>query len=168
MLYVYTIQQQDVPNIQFHHDYLSAAVQCQTQLSTIAEIGSLTERYCLVLEELRKEAVKGSKHPKTDVFAEASTKYPSRKGELTQPNEHAVDNSATMQPDVNTGDMTDITSFEITPGNLVYEMSGWGAFDSMVSYLVTIKGVAVGELTWFKVTSGFGNIEDLLGNESFF
>jgi hypothetical protein len=35
-----------------------AAVQCQSQISSIAEKGSLLERYCLLLEELHLEAIR--------------------------------------------------------------------------------------------------------------
>lgn len=69
-----------------------------------------------------------------DVCATASTiKYLSRKDELTQPGDYATDNSADMQHGVDTGYVTENASLGATPGNSVYEMSGWGAFDSMVS-----------------------------------
>ncbi|KAK7708110.1 hypothetical protein SLS64_006932 [Diaporthe eres] len=45
-------------------------------------------------------------------------------------------------------DVNDINGFDASPGSSLYDMSGWGTFDSMV-------------------TSGFGNLEDLLGDGSF-
>jgi hypothetical protein len=41
---------------EIYNEYLSAAVQCQSQISSIAEKGSLLGRYCLLFEELRLEA----------------------------------------------------------------------------------------------------------------
>lgn len=38
--------------------YLAAAIQCQSHISRFAEKGSLSERYFLVLEELRIEALR--------------------------------------------------------------------------------------------------------------
>ena len=38
--------------------YLLAANRCRAQISSIAETGSLSERYCLLLEELRVEATR--------------------------------------------------------------------------------------------------------------
>lgn len=149
VLYVYTIQMQTYSSAQSHQKYLSVAVKCQTQLSAIAEEGSLTQRYCLVLEELRKEAVKGSEIPPMDFCTGASNENTSLQRELIQQEIIAEDNSAAMQHDTQEEDMTDATGLRTTLGSSVYDISGWGAFDSMV-------------------TSGFGNMEDLLGNESFF
>ena len=57
MLYIYVIQKRaNSPEV--YDKYLSAAVQCQFQISSIAEKGSLLERYCLLLEELRLEAIR--------------------------------------------------------------------------------------------------------------
>ncbi|KAF9889257.1 hypothetical protein FE257_007570 [Aspergillus nanangensis] len=55
MLYIYVIQKRSFPPDVYSH-YLSAATRCQSHLSAIAEKGSLSERYCLVLGELRVEA----------------------------------------------------------------------------------------------------------------
>ena len=41
-----------------YQDCLTAANQCQSQIARIAEKGSLPERYCLLLEELRVEALR--------------------------------------------------------------------------------------------------------------
>jgi hypothetical protein len=57
LLYVYVIQNREDPP-EVYSMYFLAAAQCQTHLSGIAEKGSLPERYCLVLEELRVEALR--------------------------------------------------------------------------------------------------------------
>jgi len=57
MLYVYVIQNREAPP-ETYVNYLSAAARCQDYLESVAEKGSLSERYCLVLEELRHEALR--------------------------------------------------------------------------------------------------------------
>ncbi|KAL2823018.1 fungal-specific transcription factor domain-containing protein [Aspergillus granulosus] len=57
MLYIYVIQNRAYP-AEVYSSYFSAATRCQSHLSAIAEKGSLSERYCLVLEELRVEATR--------------------------------------------------------------------------------------------------------------
>ncbi|CRG87099.1 Sugar transporter STL1 [Talaromyces islandicus] len=60
MLYIYVIQECASPS-DVYSSYLSAATRCQAHISAIAEKGSLSERYCLVLEELRVEALRQTK-----------------------------------------------------------------------------------------------------------
>ena len=43
--------------IDSYHEYFDAAVRCQEHLSKLVVKGSLIARYCVVLEELRIEAV---------------------------------------------------------------------------------------------------------------
>ncbi|KAL4806730.1 fungal-specific transcription factor domain-containing protein [Aspergillus unguis] len=57
MLYIHVIQSRAAPSGQYR-TYLAAATRCQSHLSAIAEKGSLSERYWLVLEELRAEATR--------------------------------------------------------------------------------------------------------------
>ncbi|KAL4918444.1 hypothetical protein BDW62DRAFT_200824 [Aspergillus aurantiobrunneus] len=54
MLYVYTIQHSKEPR-EVYGSYFTAAERCQQQILNAADTGSLTARYCLVLEELRIE-----------------------------------------------------------------------------------------------------------------
>lgn len=61
MLYIHVIQQCASPS-EFYVKYFSAASRCQSHIAAIAEKGSLSERYCLVLEELRVEAMRQMKH----------------------------------------------------------------------------------------------------------
>ncbi len=62
MLYVYVIQNREAPP-EVYSSYFAAATRCQSHLSGIAEKGSLSERYCLVLEELRLEALRQTSTP---------------------------------------------------------------------------------------------------------
>ncbi|KAL4886616.1 fungal-specific transcription factor domain-containing protein [Aspergillus karnatakaensis] len=62
MLYIYVIQNRAYP-ADTYKSYFSAASRCQSHLSAIAEKGSLSERYCLVLEELRVEATRQTRDP---------------------------------------------------------------------------------------------------------
>lgn len=57
MLYIYVIQQCGSRS-EIYSSYLTAATRCQSHIAAIAEKGSLSERYCLVLEELRVEALR--------------------------------------------------------------------------------------------------------------
>ncbi|CAK7237640.1 hypothetical protein SBRCBS47491_010056 [Sporothrix bragantina] len=62
VLYVYVIQRgrAGAPSTMYS-DYLAAAIQCQSHISRFAEKGSLSERYFLVLDELRMEALRQTK-----------------------------------------------------------------------------------------------------------
>lgn len=139
VLYVYTIQQQSVSRTQARQKYLSKAVQCQTQLSTIAEEGSLTERYCLVLEELRKETVRSSRSQQEATNPEASTTYSSQVRELAQQETNAAGTIVvTVQHANDTENMADTTDFTANPGSPDYGISGWGEFDYMVSLISSL------------------------------
>jgi hypothetical protein len=63
VLYIHVIQSRALP-FHMYSTYLSAATRCQSHLSDIAEKGSLSERYCLVLEELRVEAMRQASQPR--------------------------------------------------------------------------------------------------------
>lgn len=60
VLYIYVIQEWASPP-ETYNAYFAAAARCQSHMSTIAQKGSLLERYCLVLEELRVEALRQMK-----------------------------------------------------------------------------------------------------------
>lgn len=57
MLYIYVIQERASPP-EVYSSHFFAATRCQSHIAAIAEKGSLSERYCLVLEELRIEALR--------------------------------------------------------------------------------------------------------------
>lgn len=138
VLYVYVIQQ-SVSHVQARQEYLSAAVRCQTQLSTIAEEGSLAERYCLVLEELQKEAVQLSERSQADMDTETLAEDPPRQSELIQHERNVIEGGVALEQAFDIENMADAASFDATPGSSVYEISGWGDFDSMVSLCAVVK-----------------------------
>jgi hypothetical protein len=67
VLYIYVIHKRTSPS-EVYNEYMSAAVQCQSQISSVAEKGSLLERYCLLLEELRLEAIRQTDRHRLLVF----------------------------------------------------------------------------------------------------
>lgn len=138
VLYVYVIQQ-SVSHVQARQEYLSAAVRCQTQLSTIAEEGSLAERYCLVLEELQKEAVQLSERSQADMDTETLAEDPPRQSEMMQHERNVIEGGVALEQAFDIENMADAASFDATPGSSVYEISGWGDFDSMVSLCAVVK-----------------------------
>ncbi|RFU23909.1 hypothetical protein B7463_g12431, partial [Scytalidium lignicola] len=131
LLYVYVIQNQQAPP-EVYSIYFSAAARCQTHLSGIAEKGSLSERYCLVLEELRVEALRQTtrmapsmvslggieNHPQETGFQTSSIPTDGSPGTVT---------SYTGQ----TGDAAIINSMPVSEPE---EYSGWDQFYSMVSF----------------------------------
>lgn len=89
MLYIYVIQECASPS-EVYSSYLSAATRCQSHISAIAEKGSLSERYCLVLEELRVEALRQTKSTTLGGIVN------------TQPQDNSSANGTWLQPPVNT------------------------------------------------------------------
>lgn len=71
VLYIYVIQQRASP-LEVYSSYLVAATRCQSHIAAMAEKGSLSERYCLVLEELRVEALRQASTPPTTLDDDAA------------------------------------------------------------------------------------------------
>ncbi|KAL4731728.1 hypothetical protein ACLX1H_000710 [Fusarium chlamydosporum] len=69
VLYIYVIQKWASPP-EAYSDYFTAATRCQSHMAIMVEKGSLSERYCFLLEELRIEALRqvNRMHPSTNVF----------------------------------------------------------------------------------------------------
>ena len=130
VLYLYAIQKRLGPP-EVYSRYLSAAIQCQSQISSIAEEGSLLERYRHLLEELRLEAVR-----KTDpghfpgvnpAVVVAQPKLQSAPVSMTDPAgqfEQNFDNDATLHANVNT---------DAAIPDLASDFADWDQFASMVS-----------------------------------
>jgi hypothetical protein len=146
VLYIYVIQKRASPP-EVYRDYFSAATRCQSHISSIAEKGSLSERYCLLLEELRVEALRQTErlHPSTAVLEDDDRHSQWR----SQP-------TTSMPVDANPAadDYTDLMG-EATVGfndmmssSVASDYSGWGQFASMVS-------------------SGLGNLDVFLNDDPF-
>lgn len=99
----------------------------------IAEEHSLARRYCLVLDELRKEAIRLSEQPPDDQTMVAADDAHSQHIENPGPEEAALAETAGFGQPPLTTDVNDINGFDASPGSSLYDMSGWGTFDSMVS-----------------------------------
>ncbi|RGP64009.1 hypothetical protein FLONG3_9708 [Fusarium longipes] len=69
VLYIYVIQKWASPP-ETYTDYFTAATRCQSHMTIMVEKGSLSERYCFLLEELRVEALRqmNRMHSSTNAF----------------------------------------------------------------------------------------------------
>lgn len=144
MLYIYVIQECASPS-EVYSSYLSAATRCQSHISAIAEKGSLSERYCLVLEELRVEALRQTKSTNLGGGILNNTSQPqdtdtANNGNWLQPT--ASTSSIPMgETRENPADYTEIREPEIVdfngnntiPGFSFSDYSDWDQFTSMVS-----------------------------------
>jgi hypothetical protein len=145
VLYIYVIQKR-AASPEIYSDYFTAATRCQTQISAIAEKGSLSERFCLVLEELRVEALRQVKkmHPTLTSLSAMDEQSKDSLHAMPMP----VDDSpstGTNYGDVLGGDAID---FNGMPSSAFVDSSGWGQFASMIS-------------------SGLGNFDTFLTEDSF-
>lgn len=146
MLYVYTIQQQQSP-LEQHLPHFEAAVRCQNQISSQADAESLAERYGIVLEELRLEAVKQI-HWKRE-GPKLSTNFSGQQTNVGLFDEDGGRSDVPVQSTENSnqrethdlysrnhiGSIHNVTM----SNNLMTEMTGWDQFDSMVSAKLTIN-----------------------------
>lgn len=133
MLYIYVIQKRAFPP-EVYSSYLSAATRCQSHLSGIAEKGSLSERYCLVLEELRDEATRqtsnltSSANRLEEIHNQSQDHRPLYSG--------GVSTAHRLRPPNNSTDTTEGTAidlFNTIPGFSLDDCADWGQFTTMVS-----------------------------------
>ncbi|WDK22665.1 fungal specific transcription factor domain-containing protein [Colletotrichum graminicola] len=152
VLYVYTIQQRAAP-AETWRAYFDAASRCQTQLATLADNEStLAARYCLVLEELRTEALRQTERPRQ--HADGGSRHKrgphfrvdtGAQNEETQ--DQVKDHHLASLGFSGVGRAEDFVGFDASPSSSLADMTSWGQFDSMV-------------------TSGFGGLESLLNDGS--
>ncbi|KAF5624466.1 hypothetical protein F52700_9635 [Fusarium sp. NRRL 52700] len=139
VLYIYVIQKWASPP-ETYSEYFTAAARCQSHMSTMVEKGSLSERYCFLLEELRVEALRQVNRMHPNVFASLER--------------HAQDNA--FQSNIPMDTPSDKTSYTDLMGEngldfngiSAVDFSGWSQFASMVS-------------------SGLGNLDTFLDDEVF-
>lgn len=102
-------------------------------MSMIAEEHSLARRYCLVLDELRKEAIRHSEQARDDqAMGSADDTHPQQLENLGA-EEIVLGETTGLGQHHLASEVNDINGFEASPGSSLYDMSGWGTFDSMVS-----------------------------------
>lgn len=104
----------------------------------IAEEHSLARRYCLVLDELRKEAMRHSEQLADGLPMIAADDAHSQKIENPGPEEAVLAETDGFGQHPLTSDVNDMNGFDASPGSSLYDMSGWGTFDSMVSEQATM------------------------------
>ncbi|KAM0274877.1 hypothetical protein ACHAQH_007802 [Verticillium albo-atrum] len=130
VLYIYVIQEWASPP-ETYSSYFAAAARCQSHMAIIAQKGSLVERYYLVLEELRVEALCQMKrlHPSLGFEGLEIDAQVGSFDAMAMP----VDTS----PSTGTvyGEMMGETAinFNGMGGTGLEDFSGWGQFASMVS-----------------------------------
>ncbi|KAK7397898.1 hypothetical protein QQX98_012733 [Neonectria punicea] len=134
ILYVYTIQQSNEAE-ETYRPYFVAAERCQNQMASIAEPGSLTSSYCLVLEELRTEVSRQTENP------DKSRSQPVKNGSVlgTMVSEADAGLSLTGDPQLPTVTLevpefgtTEELDFNVSPSDSLADLTSWGQFDSMV------------------------------------
>ena len=144
MLYIYVIQKR-ASSPQVYNKYLSAAVQCQSQISSIAEKGSLLDRYRLLLEELRLEAIRKvdrHRHLAIDPIAASAGSGPSS-ATANVPAEQDIDGHFASNPSLDTN-----VDLNTAIPDQMSDFSDWDQFASMVS-------------------SGLGNLDAFLNADSY-
>ncbi|KAJ3940521.1 uncharacterized protein N0V96_009525 [Colletotrichum fioriniae] len=138
VLYVYTIQQRTAPT-ETWQAYFNAAYRCQTQLASLADNEStLAARYCLVLEELRTEALRQTERHQSPAITHQTGQNGGQVpraaliaagNEDVQP-QHEQHHLANLNfPDV--GHADEFVGFDASPSSSLADMTSWGQFDSM-------------------------------------
>lgn len=119
--------------------YLEAAEKCQQQISGIAEPGSLTSRYCLVLEELRLEAMRRAHDNQGpgSIFAEQGINNDVMYSEGPQASRDqqasGFGNGTVPNIPLEVAPMGDLGDFQVSPSDSIADLTSWAHFDSMVS-----------------------------------
>ncbi len=136
VLSVSTLQQGLAP-AETYQTYLDAATRCQDQLSRITGIASLASRYCLVLEELRIEALRRTEsgpriesNPSPSLTSYGSTPTSGADALSSETINHILDGRAESFPGRSTEDMV---GFGQRAGSPPTDIVSWVQFESMVS-----------------------------------
>ncbi|TGO63777.1 hypothetical protein BOTNAR_0096g00130 [Botryotinia narcissicola] len=135
VLYVYTIQHRYHPREEYTK-YFEAAVRCHSQISSKAKNESLAQRYSVVLEELRLEAItypqgQGVNHGSHATQTERGS-HSNRESLVTAPNavhEYGSGGIAVAR----SIDGADGDYIESSPSVTMDPLTGWGQFDSLVT-----------------------------------
>lgn len=130
VLYLYAIQKRSGPP-EVYTEYLSAAIQCQSQISSIAEEGSLLDRYRHLLEELRLEAVRQTGPERFSVLDSAVSTSQYEPHAVTTPNADLA--GQFEQNFAADATLRDTVSPNAAIPDLASEFVDWDQFASMVS-----------------------------------
>ncbi|CRK23333.1 hypothetical protein BN1708_003627 [Verticillium longisporum] len=130
VLYIYVIQEWASPP-ETYRNYFAAAARCQSHMATIAQKGSLVERYYLVLEELRVEALRQMKrlHP---ALGFGSLEIDAQLGGIEA---MAIPVDTSPSTGTNYAEIMGEATIGFNGMGVagIEEFSGWGQFASMVS-----------------------------------
>jgi hypothetical protein len=149
VLYIYRIQQHLITPGKCE-GYFSAGQKCQRQLESVSETDCLARRYCLVLEELRLEAVRQTNTKASDT----ATNMPFN-GNLdnTLPSAFAAEPEAQFYA---AGSMPTPESVVFNPSflpdsSIMADLTSWGQFDSLVT-----AGIGLFDSAGMQGDGGFG------------
>ncbi|CEI62208.1 hypothetical protein FVEN_g10293 [Fusarium venenatum] len=142
VMYIYVIQKWASPP-ETYIDYFTAATRCQSHMTIMVEKGSLSERYCFLLEELRVEALRQMNRMHSSTTAFGTIDGHSQEGGFQS-------NLITMDTPSDKTSYTDLMGENGVDYNGMsgVDFSGWGQFASMIS-------------------SGLGNLDAFLDDEVF-
>lgn len=157
VLYIHKLRQHIVTPDKCE-DYFVAGQKCQRQLESVSESDCLARRYCLVLEELRLEAIRQTKGPNNRATTTVTTElaFPQEMG--TDGTDKALASASlgvgqsdfTPQPDASPSGTqlygaATTTNIPPTPesavfnsnflpnSNIMADLTSWGQFDSLVT-----------------------------------
>ncbi|APA15974.1 hypothetical protein sscle_16g107440 [Sclerotinia sclerotiorum 1980 UF-70] len=136
VLYVYTIQHRYLPREEYVR-YFEAAARCHLQISSRAKNESLAQRYSVVLEELRLEAITDRQEQRKTYGSQAiqtsgSSHHPNREDRvaLSSAVSGFVNNGVTTARSI---DGADGDYVESSPSVTMDPLTSWGEFDSLVT-----------------------------------
>lgn len=154
VLYVYCIQQRFcLPET--YRTYFDAAVKCQNQIYHVATKESLHQRYYVVLEELRCEAIKQAQN-RSRSAATGTLRSQHAVQNMVPPathEQHLVTGETGFDHPLDTGRsngngndcriLSDGSVFGASPNSLMAEMTSWGEFASLVSAQHQIREIRI-------------------------
>jgi hypothetical protein len=134
VLYIYRIQQHLIHPGRCE-GYFAAGQKCQSQLESVSETDCLARRYCLVLEELRLEAVRQTKCSSTSSPLPFSTLESNGNNTMTA---YQGESPSAQQQFYGTGSMSTPDSAVFNPSflpnsSIMADLTSWGQFDSLVT-----------------------------------
>lgn len=152
LLYVYAIHYRHLHTAINGSEILTLAIKCHAQLSTMAEEHSLASRYCAVLEELQKEALRPSHEASHDRELDQADRTDALRSQPTGSSQSQAYSAAEPvaqipERDMNPGMATVQTIAPDLGSDQFPDVSGWGVLDSVVSPTTGNSVLAV-ELTF--------------------
>lgn len=113
--------------------YFEAAERCQQQIADVSGEGTLTFRYCLVLEELRVEvlAQRGLAHGLSQLQSSVDARNHVNISRAPDTETMAEAGLSMDVPDLS--GMSSLDEWHVSPSDSLEDVTDWGQFDAMVS-----------------------------------